>query len=60
MASPDEKILILAEKAYDTGDMKELLENVRINKNVISEKILALAMGLINELANEEFENMVI
>ena len=60
MTSIDEKILILSEKAYDTGDINELVENVRINKNIISKKILALAMGLINELVNEQMENFTI
>jgi len=58
MTTIDEQILILAEKAYDTGDIDELIKNVRKNKNSIDKKILELVMSLINELMNEKMEDI--
>lgn len=60
MSTPDELIIFHIERTHETGDMKQLIAFIKIYKNFINKENIKIAMNLINELANEEFESMVI
>ena len=60
MSTPDEVIMISAETAHESGDMKELIKYIKLYKNIANRETITIAMNLINELASEELENMTI